>query len=156
MIKNNSVKTSDVMDYLSNIEDINCGGCGIAALVLYEMFKKEGKNPKILYFYLYYGDPNYKINKEFIKGNTDIAGSAYHIVVEVDGRFYDCEGEYDIDAMGIWEKHYVTKDHLINSLTHGGWNDTFDRKKYYPKIKKYLKMDVDLPLEYKGAGHYYW
>ena len=47
-----TVKTFDeVLNFLSNIPSINCGGCGISALAMYRWLKKHGKTTEETAFY---------------------------------------------------------------------------------------------------------
>lgn len=145
-----------VQNELQKVEAINDGGCGIAALVLYEAAILEGKNPKIVYLY---GDWEYEkkmANKGFKQGKITNAESCMHIVIELEEGLIDCNGSIG-NNWDTSDKDYVTKEHLIASLTWGGWNSVFDRKKWYPKIKQILADNIvlpELPLEYVGGGKF--
>lgn len=151
-----------VKGFLADIEWISCGGCGIAALALYDAAISEGKKPKIVYLY---GDwpseyDKKQTNENFKLGLTTVAESCMHIVVDIEGEFYDVNGKVE---KHYWNKYCishtdeVTREHLIQSLTTGGWNSMFNRKKWFPKIKQLLGWEnVDLPLECDHSGHYHW
>ncbi len=148
-----------VIDFLKNVESINCGGCGVAALALYDAAVLEGKTPKIVYLYHpFWSWGEREINEEVMRGKREKAESCWHIVVEIDGKHYHADGEIDssseVEHMLHYQKHIVEREMLINSLTNGGWNSSFDRKKWVPKIKDMIGLDVEIPIEHIGGGRY--
>ncbi len=142
------------MEFLSGVDNINCGGCGVAALGLYDAAVLEGKTPKIIYLY----HPFYSWGEKEINDEVLRAESCWHIVVEVDGKHYHANGEIDSSSecehILHYQKHIVEREMLINSLTNGGWNSSFDRKKWVPKIKDMIGLDVEIPVEHIGGGRY--
>ena len=147
-----------VQEFFKKIDAINCGGCGLAALGLYDAAILEGKNPKIVYLYGWYSSEYNKkeINEQFQRGMSDKAESCMHIVVEIDGVWYDCIGKVNLRVWDCKEFGYVSREHLIKSLITGSWNTWFDRKKWFPKIKEFLGWDnIDIPLEAGSGGYYY-
>jgi len=141
------------------VENINHGGCGIAALALYDAAVLEGKNPKIIYLYHpCYNQTQYE-NEEVMRGERKKAASCWHVVLEIDEKIIHADGEIteqteDFGEMLDYPKHIVDREFLINSLTNGGWNSAFDRKKWYPKIQQMVGLEVELPLEYVGEGKF--
>lgn len=156
----NKNKFQKVSDYLSKIDCISFGGCGLAALALYDAAKLEGKNPEIIFYYNLYGDEDsFNINEQYLKGNSSKAASAWHIVVKVEDKYYDGNGLWDSSSKAWGKKGQVsTRELLIQSLITGSWNTMFDRKKWFPKIKQFCGWeDVDIPLENDGiCGAYTW
>ncbi len=148
-----------IQSFLKTVENLNNGGCGIAALALYDAAVLEGKNPKIIYLYHPYYDSTLHINEDVIRGEREKAESCWHVVIEIDGKIFHADGEITTETENFGEmldypKHTVDREMLINSLTNGGWNSSFDRKKWYPKIKEMVGLEVELPLEYIGCGKF--
>jgi len=127
----------ELQAFLCTIPSISWGGCGIAALVLYDAAVREDLNPKIIYTYsdtlLAYGCL-FENNQLFMKGKQEHADACSHIVLEINGQWYDCMGVYNKDR----KSHEATREHLVNSVIHGNWNDEFDRGKQLPVIKKFV------------------
>lgn len=130
----------ELQAFLCTIPSISFGGCGIAALVLYDAAVREGMNPKIIYTYsertLKYGC-NYENNMAAInEGVEDKADCCSHIVLEIDKQWYDCRGL--VINNDDRKFHEATRKHLVNSMIYGNWNSDFDRAKYLPVIKKFV------------------
>lgn len=128
----------EVQSFLSNIPYINCGGCGIAALAMFDAAVKEGYKPRIHYLYHHFcDDTTQKTNEKYKRKEIDQAASCGHIILKIKGQFQDSKGEFEIDYP--WsDGGSVSREHLVNSLIHGGWNECFDREQWLPKIEKYI------------------
>lgn len=147
--------------FLNSVEYINYGGCGIAALALYDAAVLEGRKPKIVYLYHPYHEADSRtINEGIMKGEIEPtkATSCYHICVQIGKKIYHADGEFTKDHEAGYlldfPKQYVTKELLLNSLKYAGWNSQFDRKKWVPKIKEMLKLEVEIPTQHVGGGRY--
>lgn len=127
-----------VIAYLGTIRDINWGGCGIAALAIYNTAFLYNLKPKIHYLYYDNNHPLKEANDNFKKGKTSIAHGCTHVVVKIGNKFYDANGEYDLDSEGYVDGGEVTKEHLINSVVNGEWNSMFNRGKWLPKIEEFM------------------
>ena len=148
-----------VQAYLSNIDCISYGGCGLAALALFDAAKLEGKNPEIVFIYDAWSDErSYETNTQFLQGNTKDAASSWHIVIKLEDKYYDGNGEWDGSFELNYKKYHTsTREHLIQSLIKGSWNTMFDRKKWFPKIKQFCGWeDVDIPCENGFMGAFTW
>lgn len=130
-----------VMTSLSKIPNINHGGCGLSALALFDTAKIEGMKPKIIYLYTWSQDSCYRKNQKFKEGKSKTADSCSHIVIKLDGKYYDSDGKIkkrEIDSYTTEDR--VTRKHLIASINNVGvWNELFDRKKWASDIEKFFK-----------------
>lgn len=134
---------SEVEKFLDNIPNINSGGCGISALVLYDAAKAEGKNPEIFYCWRWKDVPSIINNQNYILGKAKTADSANRIIVgwEVNGKmkYFHSEGEIDPDDEGyVIKLNNITRTHLVDSIKYGGWNDMFERERWLPEIERYI------------------
>lgn len=131
------------INFLSKIDTISCGGCGVAALTLYHAAKKEGKEPKIYFIYSNWDDESIKTNEAFIEGKKKKATSCFHIVLKIGRRYYDGEGVVDISK---YSYHKIIETPLIvleSAICNKGvWNPTFDREKYIPMIEDFIGIKL--------------
>lgn len=137
MKNKNFIKT---MNKLSNIPYINYGGCGLAALVLYETAVKEKLNPKIIF--IQSDDYSYDVNEAFKEGKIKKATSCNHAVIKINNKLYDSDGEYSLKGDYGFKLQEISKDHLLNSIIFGNWNPTFDRQKWLGKIEKMIGKNI--------------
>jgi hypothetical protein len=132
----------ETRQYLENVPYINLGGCGIAALALYDAAQKEGKKVDIAYLYhKWWGNHAREHNHKFKEGKVKKAHACEHVLVRVGNRYYDSTGVVNIKYASIWHliDKGITRDHLVASVNNKDvWNDTFERKKYLPKIEKFI------------------
>ncbi|VDM07210.1 unnamed protein product [Wuchereria bancrofti] len=113
MNKEQIKQIKQLTDFLNKISFINSGGCGIAALAIYDLAEKLGLKPEILFLYSWnrHGE---KENKEYIKGLREKAESCGHVVVRI--------GKILIDSEDFWEKEHpkfnkTTPIHEINNMS---------------------------------------
>lgn len=127
----------ELQSYLNQIPSINRGGCGIAALAMYDAAIREGKSPKIVFGYNWLGS-DWERNQQFKTGKSDLAESATHICLEMDGKVIDSEG-----VSSLWDEycstfHEATREHLVAAIKYGGWNSEFKRDKWLPQIEAFV------------------
>jgi len=137
----------ETRNFLNAIRNINAGGCGLAALALYDAAKREGKNPKIVYLYHAFMEHESWIhNQEFKIGKRKKAAPCSHVLVKINGKLWDSTGV--ISKSNLWlynSDDEITREHLIASIKNkGAWNDIFNRKKWLPEIKKYFKRGTPI------------
>lgn len=136
---------TQIRRFLGSIDTINCGGCGIAALAIYDKAKKEGRRPKIVFAWdiwsLMWGDGIERHN-EYKRGLRDKAPSCSHVLVKIGEKYYDSN---QIMTKTEFKGHFrqydenVSRKHLVESLKNKReWNSEFDRKTYLPIINKKL------------------
>lgn len=134
-----SYHTKIAINFLSEINTINSGGCGFAAVYIFDALLNDGFAPKIRYCYR---DTNsvYPDNERFLKDKEGSLLSCSHVVVELDGDIHiDAKGvRYDIDKEYPFH-HYVTREQLISAIyLEDWWNLAFNREIYIPKMKRFF------------------
>lgn len=142
-----------VMRSLNRIPNINQGGCGVAALVLYRWLKAQGAKPEILFHYdkensctcdicRTIGDSSVH-NRSIITGDLKAQPVApNHCTIKLPEVIFpiDSSGSY---LMGLSDKtHTVPETFLIKAINHGqGWNKDFDRS-YIIRIEQETGIDL--------------
>ena len=134
----------DVREFLSNIDSINCGGCGLSALVMYRWLKKYDKlqeDTKIIF--LDNDEDNYKNNKYRISNKQDWLSAPSHIVMFMNGFYYDCENiQHNVELRYDYILE-VEEENLLNSLNNlTSWNVAFDRNEAISVIESNLHIDL--------------
>lgn len=122
---------------LAIVKNINCGGCGIAALVMYRWLKT---NQQIEAEIIYGFDPmsfGYESNLRYQQTNQpECAESAMHVFLSLGGNDFDCEQDVPVDD--VFDRTLtVTEQHLVDSINNGSWLDWFKRTDIIPVAKKY-------------------
>lgn len=81
----------EVREFLNDVDYINNGGCGIAALAMFRWLKKNKKARKGKFVYLYCSDnqEEYVRNDKFLNGNGKLVSSASHIALVRGRKFID-------------------------------------------------------------------
>lgn len=134
------------INFLSEINYINRGGCGVAALALFHAAKKEGKDPKIYFIYSSWDQDNIKTNEAFLKGKRKKATSCHHVVVKIGNRWYDAKGTPDM-SLYFDSSWYIIKETPLKLLKSavdnpGVWNPDFERKKFIPIIERFVGVEL--------------
>lgn len=132
----------EAMKFLSTIEELNYGGCAIAAIYLYDTLVKEGYNPKIIYCY-YEDSSSFNTNQQYLSGNTKTLCGCSHAVISVNGEYYDSDGmcNYVIDQYDLF--HEMTRETVIASIRRGtNWNYYFNRPTNLPLIRNYFGYGI--------------
>ena len=132
---------------VSEIPNINRGGCGLAALALFDAAKREGKEPKIVYCYTGWDDSNLHKNNQFKEGKRKKATSCHHVVIKLGKKYWDSTGKLDPEEIENFETldEEITRKHLISSINNkGAWNNMFSRKEWMPKLQKLIKKNTQV------------
>lgn len=131
-----------VLNYLSKIPDINCGGCGIAAYASYLWMKQNQPKVKvnIVYCYRASSDECYLENEKLLKRLKGYPKGCSHAVIQIDDKYYDCDGERDIE--GYEFNHRLPISVVIKTLMADNWNYDFDRRTYCPRIERDLMIEL--------------
>jgi hypothetical protein len=134
----------DVKEFLSNIDSINSGGCGLSALVMYRWLKKYNKlTEDIKIIFLDNDENNYMNNKECMSNKQGTLKAPTHIVILYDSFHIDCAGvQYNIAQRYNYVLE-VAEDYLVNSLNNiPTWNVQFDRDEAISVIENNLHIDL--------------
>ena len=142
-----TIKTlSQVRKFLNGIDDINFGGCGVAALALYRWCKAHGLKPDgFAWLYKDYEADDLVSNENAIQSQElDNLYVPCHVALQLDGLLYDSATSEasntcrtSLTQPGISESVLL---HLLNDSR--GWNSYFDRKTQVPIIAKTLDIDL--------------
>ena len=137
-----------ILDQLSDIRSINSGGCGLAALAVYQWTQRNDPSAEVHFLFTYsWGRSNVRTNMQAIESNdyTD-AYVPSHILTVVNGNVYDSHGYHgpEEDFVEYYEEGYVHTaplDFLIRVIegdTINGWNDMFNRYRNVPRIESVI------------------
>ena len=135
----------DVREFLSNISCINCGGCGLSALVMYRWLKKYNKleeGTKILF--LDNDENNHLNNKECMSNKQGVLKAPSHIVIALkDTYVIDCEHiQYNIGLRYDYILE-VAENYLVECLNNlKSWNNMFDRNEAISNIENKLHINL--------------
>jgi hypothetical protein len=130
---------------LNGIPNINRGGCGLAALALFDAAKREGKSPKIVYCYTAFDGSSLRKNNQFKEGKRKKATSCHHVVIKLGKRYWDSTGKLDQAEFEDfeWIDDTITRKHLVASINNKGtWNPSFSRESWMPEIEQLIKKNT--------------
>ena len=154
---------NDLRKYLDNVDNINRGGCGLSALVMYRWLRERGIKSEIIFLYEF--DYN-EIYQNY--DNGEYINTPFHVVLFKDGILIDSytgeipkfEDNMVNFTYGDNEEDYyycfnVGEEILVDVLQNGNWNKQFDRNKNFYNIVEntgvylgdieyeYLEMDLE-------------
>lgn len=133
----------EVMNFLSSIDSIGRGGCGISALAMYRWLKKHGLTNEQTAFYYLENDYDRHNNNRQYTSNKDIALIApCHVVLYHNDRTIDCEG---FKAIGNYPYKLLeqSEEFLIKMINNiHTWNCAFRRKDHVKNIARTLGIDL--------------
>lgn len=134
--------------FLEAIDSINLGGCGLAALALYDAAKREGKKPKIVYLYHAIMHHEARTKNDAYKRGKGKAYSCSHVLIKIGHRYWDSEGLVPKSRLGWYiSDETITREHLVDSINNkDSWNEVFDRKLWMDDIKKFLKRGTKIAV----------
>jgi hypothetical protein len=133
----------EVRNFLNNIENINCGGCGISALAMYRWLKKHGQTTDQTAFYFLENDEdNHKNNMQYHSNKEIVLKASCHVVLYHNDQTIDSNGYKPISSYEyqLLEKSEEFLLAMINTIW--SWNYKFERKKHVKKIAKTLEIDL--------------
>jgi len=128
----------EVRKYLSNIPNINFGGCGISALSMYRWLKKDGREvPKIILLYSNYN--NYITNKKGIRKESIALKAPLHCAIKYKNKIVDSSRNILEDN---FFKQIVEEGETLRLINESDdWAPYFERK-YVPRIGEKLGIDL--------------
>lgn len=132
----------EAINFLGSLDYVNCGGCAIAAVYLYDLLIKEGYKPELVYCYYDYS-LSFDLNEKFINGEGKKLRGCSHAVVMVNGEYYDSNG-LDNSIKNQYDKfHIMSRDIVLHSIKKpSNWNNTFHRPTNMKRIKQYFGYSI--------------
>lgn len=124
----NYTKLSDVRYYITTLQNINLGGCGIAAVTMWRWLKANDlltENDKIVFLYGKDLKKVYANNVYAFNGGHNKPYSCDHVCLFYNGLYFDCFDLVKIEKY-FWVQ-FVDENFLVESLNNGIWNSTFNR-----------------------------
>lgn len=135
-------KFKKLRERLSLVEDINHGGCAIAAYIMYMWLKERGIKSEMVYMYRHSFD-GYTQNNSYLNNERSLAFSCSHAGIILNGEVIDCNETLLLDMFRY--NHKVSPELVLNSLTNTSvWNDSFDREVSIPIIEKFSGIKINL------------
>jgi hypothetical protein len=134
----------DVREFLTNISCINCGGCGLSALVMYRWLKKYNKLPEGTKILFLDNDLNNHLNnKECMSNKEGVLKAPTHIVIVLRDTYMDCANiQYNIAQRYDYILE-VGENYLVECLNNiESWNYMFDRNEAMSEIESKLHIDL--------------
>jgi len=138
------IKLGELLKKLNQIDCINSGGCGIAAIAIYKFLEKNNllnKKTQILYTYNLWHNSIYKNNLKN-KANNKVLDAPTHVVIKYRKKYIDSNGI----KIKLYPKklyHEVTLEDLIKCIKNPfKWNMEFDRTIEIPKIEKIFNISL--------------
>ena len=117
------------LNQINKIPYVNRGGCAIVSLAIQRYLKNKNIKSKIVFSHYY---------KDETMGSLRPCNHSY---IKIKKHFYDSKGIYDKVQ---YHKRTINDEYeliqCINDVY--GWNNSFNRTKYVPKIEKILDVDL--------------
>ena len=139
----------EVRKFLSGINNINSGGCGIAALAMIRWIRKNlNKEITNIYFIHTFLNPYVEENRRYINERKGVICAPSHVYISFGGKIFDVF-EYELKKYMYNTMQFKSEEILINSINNiGTWNRFFDRKESIPVIEAYLDISLsDIVVE---------
>ena len=142
-------QTIALLEKVSHIKAIHCGGCGIVMLALYRYLRDSKKlkgDEKFVYLYTNSDDPDLFKNQRYLNGEEDNPSSCCHAVLFHNGRMWDSRGGVDDPLYEINIKLDVEdyEEFVVKSLNNiPRWNHSFDREECIPIIESILNVKLN-------------
>ena len=126
----------------------NAGGCAIIMIAMYRYLKKNEMlkgNEKFIYLYSSTNDPYFVSNKSALEKNAGSPTSCTHAVLEYDGKYWDCDGEYISPYSVKLEIPVEYEQFIIESLNRDKsvWNYMFDREEGIPSLERIFEVSLN-------------
>ena len=96
LFKKKIKKIKDVQDFLSEIPNINLGGCGVSALSMYRWLEKNNELDNSKFIFLYNNQEHYLNNSNVLKEGDGSPLPPTHCCISHEGKFKDSRGDINI------------------------------------------------------------
>lgn len=135
-----------VRKFLSNVEYINSGGCGISALTMYRWLQQNNRlrgDEHFVYLYRIWDVDLFNNNSKALVNKKLKSDSCHHVVLFHKGKYIDCKEEHNPSDYKY--VHFnIDEKFLKKSLRNkNAWNSKFDRKTNIPFIEKNIKINLE-------------
>jgi hypothetical protein len=141
-------ETLVLLEKISRIKAIHCGGCGIVMLALYRHLcetKKLHGDEQFVYWYTNEFDSDLCKNQAYTNSGEGCPSSCSHATLFHNGRFWDSDGEVHKVLYPVSFKIDVENEkfviHSLNNMDR--WNCCFDRTKNIPIIEEILNVKLN-------------
>lgn len=138
---------ADVQDFLSDIEDIDQGGCGISALAMRRWLAKNSPHCNTV-FVLGYNEPTrFKTNNNAILKKEDPTSATHIGLIIYDNlsgtqSIIDCVGVFKMTDYS-YVNSFESEDIMVRALNRpNSWNVAFNRKRQVNRISEYLGINL--------------
>lgn len=133
-------KLKKIRRFLSNLNNINRGGCGFAAVAMYDILKQQGFEPVIMFAYHSWNQERYQTNEAAKKCNGTFT-SCSHAFIKIDDVYFDCARNVDITEYRTLQ--IMGRDEVVMALKEDDeWNYSFDRDANVPTIEKMTGIKI--------------
>mgnify|MGYP006921411976 CR=1 FL=1 len=129
---------------LSNMENLNCGGCGFFAKLMSDELRRLGQDHRIVYINdRRVGTTRKRIKEVMVKGGHRVPGiAADHVLIRIGDTWFDGHSTFGKPPLRTYGSRYVgnvSNQQLEVALERGHWNSSFDRKKDGAKVRKVVR-----------------
>lgn len=139
-------KFQEVREYLADIDSINAGGCGVAALAMMMWLEKTGADMTKFYLVLrhsYRERDTFQTNLTFLHKGVGNADACAHYLIHWKGEYMDSmdRGNKGMMSHAPYElkvAHPECFKLVCSALQNGMWNPRFDREDECPRIEEAL------------------
>ena len=130
----------EILPQINDIPNINCGGCGIAALAIAQWIRQADQRyePKYIVIWGKTNDNNVSIKKQ--KRLVDFP----HIKVLYNNTSIDSEGTYKVS--NDYYHLIIDEQILIDTICKSTWNPEFSRE-HITDINHIVKFDINEKLK---------
>lgn len=135
---------------LTRINNLNSGGCGLAAFTIYEFLKMKGYTPVFVIISRWY----YSLDDLLSAWETE-SNHIQHVVVKLDNLVYDSTGAKTVEEAAMaWGAHtsscfeLTNKEHILSfkeTLKKPNmWNTCFNRDLFIHEVREINPLQLTL------------
>lgn len=142
----NNQSFNDLLLYLSKINNIHNGGCGISAYIMYKWLKNNNLLPdNFTFVFCYNNNDKYskETNERVIKNKKGDGIAPMHVGILINKYFFDCSSELKKESYSYIQEIKNKKDwFILNTINNvNTWNSSFNRN-YVKNIENEFKIDL--------------